>query len=210
GALGMAQLVAADAQVLGQLVVLGRPGELLRQLGAGPAQLQPQLLGGALDVHVPPLVPEVPLDLARDAGLGVGGEVAAEGRVEVVDGLEQTDVADLHQLFWGLGAVPVALGARPDQRFVPADEFLARGVPLLAVPRQRLDQLHELRVSYIGAVRGGGVAAGQDGGHGRSPAAVLVLTGRSWPWCGLLTMAGAATPGRRGTNIVRGARRGRR
>jgi len=141
------------------------PGELLGQLGAGPAQLQPQFLGGPLDVHVPPLVPEVPFDLAGDAGLRVGGEVAAEGRVEVVDGLEQADVTDLHQLLGRLGAVPVPLGAGSDQRLIPADELLAGRVPLLAVPRQRLDQLHEFRVTHVGAIRGPGAGAGKDGGH---------------------------------------------
>jgi len=125
GTLRVAQLVVADAEVLGQFVVLGRPGELLRQLGAGPAQLQPQFLGGPLDVHVPPLVTEVPLDLAGDARLRIRREVAAEGRVEIVDGLEQADVTDLHQLLGRLGAVPVALGAGPDQRLVPADKRLA-------------------------------------------------------------------------------------
>src|SRR5262249_24471498 len=99
----------------------------------------------------------------------------------------------------------VRLGARPAQRFVPADELLARGVPLLAVPRQRLDQLHELRVSYVGAARGGGVAAGQGGGQGRSPAAGLVLTARSGPGWEVLKRGGAAAPGARaGVGGVRG------
>src|SRR5262249_4652745 len=99
GALSVAHAVVADTQPLSQLRVLRCPGQLLGQLGAHPAQLEPQLLGRALDVHTPALVPEMPLDLAGDARLGVGRQVAAEVRIEVVDGFEQAYVPDLHQLF---------------------------------------------------------------------------------------------------------------
>src|SRR5215472_15889482 len=185
GALRVTQLVVADPQVLRQFVVLGGTGELVGQLGAGPAQLKPQLLSGALDVYVPPLVPEVPLDLPGDARLGVGGQVAAEGWVEVVDRLEQADVADLHQFLWRLRAVPVSLCARPDQRLVTSDELFASIAALLTVSRQRLNQLHQFGVAEAGGLADGGLWMRKNGGHWRSPAVFLVCTSRLCPWCGL-------------------------
>ena len=177
---------SADAQVLGQLGVAWASGPSCWVRSArGLADLQPQLLRRALDVHLPALVAEVPLDLAGDARLGVGGQAAADGRVEVVDGLQQADVADLHQLLGRLRAVPVPLGAGPDQRSVTADQHLAGGVALCAAPRQRLDQLHQFRVAEVGGLADGGLRAGKDGGHWRSPAAFLVCTFRSCPLCGV-------------------------
>lgn len=59
-------------------------------------------------LDLPPLIPEVPLYLPADARHRVGGQDLADVRVEVVDGLHQAHVADLHQVVGGLGAVEIA------------------------------------------------------------------------------------------------------
>jgi hypothetical protein len=90
-------------------------------------------------VDLPPLVPEVPLDLAADARLRVGGEAVADLGVVVVYRLEQADVPDLHEIFGWFGAAAVLPDARADQLLVPVHEDLADGGAQLAVPRQRPD-----------------------------------------------------------------------
>jgi hypothetical protein len=76
-------------------------------------------------VHLPPLVAEVPLDLAADARQGVGGQAAAVGGIVVVDRLEQADVAHLHQVLDRLGAAAVLAHARAHELLVPLDKELA-------------------------------------------------------------------------------------
>jgi hypothetical protein len=66
-------------------------------------------------VDLPALVAEVALELAADGGLGVGGEAVADLGVEPADGLEQPQVADLHEVIGGLRAGPVPVHARPHQ-----------------------------------------------------------------------------------------------
>src|SRR5690242_17831077 len=107
----------------------------------------------------------MPLDLAADAGLRVGGEAVADLRVVVVYRIEQADVPDLHEIFGWFGAAAVLPDARADQLLVPVHEDLADGGAQLAVPRQRPDlaqqsvvgQLLQLRtVPWVDAdVRGG-------------------------------------------------------
>ena len=90
-------------------------------------------------MDLPALVAEVPLDLAADARLGVGGEAVADLGVVVVDRLEQADVPDLHQVLGGLGAAAVLPDAGADQLLVAVHEDLAGGGAQLAVPWQRAD-----------------------------------------------------------------------
>jgi hypothetical protein len=100
----------------------------------------------------------MPLDLAADAWLRVGGQARANRRIVIVDRLEQAHVAGLHQVFRRLGAAPVLPDARPDQLLVPADHYLAGGRAQLAVTRLSADlgqqsaiiQLPQLR-AYSGA-----------------------------------------------------------
>src|SRR6202042_772889 len=124
---GVPDLVQADTQMLGDFRVRGRVAEILDEGGTGFAHPEQQFLHGPLDVDLPALVPEMPLDLPGDARLRVRGQVAAERRVEVVDRLEQPDVADLHQLFFRFRAVPVTARTRADQRTVAEDQSLAGG-----------------------------------------------------------------------------------
>ena len=71
---GLEQVVGADAEPFRELLVGGRPAERVGQLLGRLAQLEQQLLRGAPDVDLPPLVAEVPLDLAADAGRRVRGQ----------------------------------------------------------------------------------------------------------------------------------------
>jgi hypothetical protein len=61
------------------------------------------------------------------------------GWVEVVDRLQQAYVADLHELFVWLRAVPVSQHAGSDERLVAADQHLGRGVAAPVAAGQRLD-----------------------------------------------------------------------
>jgi hypothetical protein len=135
GLAGILHFFFGDAQPLGQLAVVGRPAELLGKLLVRAADGEQQFLRLPADAHVPPLVAEVPLDLTAHARLGVGRQPVAERGIEVVDGLEQAYVADLHQVLRGLGAVTVPADAGPDQPGVAVDEYLADDVALRSVRR---------------------------------------------------------------------------
>ncbi len=143
------------------LGVVGHVAQLLGQLPGRLADLQHELLYRALDVHLPALVAEMPLDLARDARLGVGGQAAADSGIEVVDRLQQADVPHLHQVLGRLGAALVPLHAGPHQVAVTADQQLAGRRPAAAGPRQGLDDAQELAVIEPGQV------AGHPARHGR-------------------------------------------
>src|SRR5215470_5013141 len=115
----------------------------------------------------------MPLDLAADAGLRVGGEAVADLGVVVVYRLEQADVPDLHEIFRRFGAAAVLPDARADQLLVAVHEYLAGGGAHLAVLRQPSDlgeqgvvgQLLQLRtVAWVDAgVRGGAEGRGVGG-----------------------------------------------
>src|SRR5215469_5185444 len=97
-------------------------------------------------MHLPALVTEMPLDLTADTRLRVGGQAAADRRIEVVDRLEQPDVPNLHQFFGRLRAVPVSQHAGLDQRLVSLDEDRAGRFPGPAALRLRSDQGQQLGV----------------------------------------------------------------
>src|SRR5690349_1820965 len=121
--------------MLGEFCVTRAPAELLSELADPLTHFQQPFLNRPLDMDLPPLVAEVPLDLAGDAGLRVSGQAAADTRVEVVDRLEQAHVADLHQVLVWLGAAPVTVGARADQAAVPPHQHLTGGGALGAAGR---------------------------------------------------------------------------
>ena len=151
---GLAQLVGADPQVPGQVGFGRGPAQVLGQLPGRLADLEHQLLHGARDVDLPPLVAEVPLDLAADARPRVGGQAAADGRVEVADRLQQADIPHLHQVLRRLRAVQVPPHAGPDQPAVAGHEQLARRRPPLAGRRQRPDDAQQRPVIQPGQVPG--------------------------------------------------------
>src|SRR6266700_350219 len=174
---GLLHVVPAHTQPFGQFGFLRRPAELLSEFLGGLTQLEQELLGGPADVDLPPLVPEVPLDLAADAGLRVGGEAVADLGVVVVYRLEQADVPDLHEILGRFGAAAVLPDARADQLLVAVHEDLADGGAQLAVLRQRPDlakqgvigQLLQLRaVPWMEAgIRGGAEGRRVGGGSCR-------------------------------------------
>jgi hypothetical protein len=118
-------------------------------------------------VDLPALVPEVPLDLADHARVGVRGQVAAEVRIEVVDRLEQADVADLHEFFRGLRAGLVLPDAGPHQPLVAADQGLAGPGPQGVPARPGADQPEQIlvieRAQFLAL--GGGLVCGQGNYH---------------------------------------------
>ena len=158
---------------------VGDVPEVLDQRGARLADLQQQFLHRPLDMDLPALVPEVALDLAGDARLGVGGQVPAECRVEVVDRLEQADVADLHQLFFRLRAVPVPAGARAHQRPVPQHQGLTRGGTPPGSGRQRVNDLEQFAV--ILRCRVDGRWRGREGGRSLHVYHLRILRAESVP-----------------------------
>ena len=92
-------------------------------------------------------VAEEALDLADDVGDGEGGELVLEGDVEAVDGLDQADRADLHDVVHLLGAAAEAARGVAHQRQVHLDERVARvlvvGGAFLQLPQPLEEQLRE-------------------------------------------------------------------
>ncbi len=150
----LAHLGLGEAKVAGQFGVAGQAAELLSELADPLAELEQPFLQRPLHVHLPALVPEVPLDLAGDARLGVRGQAPADLRVEVVDGLEQAHVPHLHKVLGGLRAAPVAVRTGPDQGPVPADQHLTGSRPLGAAPRLRPDHAEQFVVRALLQVAG--------------------------------------------------------
>jgi len=149
---GLAQRVAGDSQVPGE-VGLGRvPAQVLGQLPGFRADLKDQFLHRARDVDRPPLVPEVLLDLPADAGPREGRQAAAGGRVEVADRLQQPDVPHLDQVLGRLRAARVPPRARAHQVAVAADQQLTRRVTARAARRQRPCDRQQLLVPQPGQV----------------------------------------------------------
>src|SRR5258706_4443493 len=100
------QMGSAHSEVLGELGVSRGSRKPLRQVAPGFPDLKPQLLRGPADVHLPALVTEMTLDLARDARGGIGREALADVGIAVVDGLQQPDSGDLHPTFLRLRSIP--------------------------------------------------------------------------------------------------------
>ena len=132
--------------VPGHLGVGWRAAQILGQLAGRLAGFQYQFLHGPRDVDRPALVPEVPLDLAADAHLRVGGQVAADRGIETADRLHQPDITHLHQILDRLGTLPVPLHARAHQVAVTSDQQLTRRSARSAGPRQRPHHAQQLPV----------------------------------------------------------------
>jgi hypothetical protein len=142
--------MAADPQGSGQVGLGRRAPELLGKLPGRRTGLHHQLFDGPDDVKLPALVPEVPSNLAVNMRAGIGGQGAADGRIEVVDRRDQADVPHLHQVLGRLRTAPISLDAGPDQATVAADQQLARRYPPLAEARQRADDAQQLTVIQLG------------------------------------------------------------
>src|SRR4029450_9050794 len=96
-----------------------------------------QLLETTGHAHGPAAVAEVTLDLADDVRRRVGGQLDSAVEVEPVDRLDQTDRADLDEIFELLAAVRVAPRERADGRHVLLDQLLTScEVALLVIPAE--------------------------------------------------------------------------
>jgi hypothetical protein len=81
----------------------------------------------------------MPLDLTEDVRRCEGGKRHPARRIEAVDGLDESDRADLHEILDPLAAVRVAVSKRLDEREVRLDQALARGevTPFAVRPCER-------------------------------------------------------------------------
>src|SRR6476646_2594348 len=140
----------ADPQGSGQVGLARGAPELLSQLPGRRTGLHRELFDRPHDVKLPALVPEVPSNLAVNTRAGIGGQGAADGRIEVVDRRDQADVPHLHQVLSRLSTAPISLDAGPDQAAVAADQQLARRYPPLAKAWQRAGDVQQLTVIEVG------------------------------------------------------------
>ena len=119
--------------MLGHLAHLRRAAQLLRQRLGRAAHRERALLEVARHVQRPSLVAEVALQLAQDRGRGVARELRAAPGLEAVDGLDQAEARDLHEVVERLVGVRVAQRQVAGERQEPLAELLARGE--VAAPR---------------------------------------------------------------------------
>ena len=122
---GLDDPLLARVQALGEVGDRGRASEAAAQALALAADRRVQLLQVARHVHRPPVVAEVPADLAADVRLGEGPQLDAAREVEAVDRLQQADAADLHEVVQRLAAVGVAARDAAHERQHPLDQLLA-------------------------------------------------------------------------------------
>ena len=109
---------------------MGERAQLLVQVRRRGRHGGTDLLQAPRHPHHPPLVAEVPLDLADDRGRGVGGELQAAPGLEAVQGVDEADAADLDQIAERLAAAVEAARDVLDDRQVAAHELVAqRGPP---------------------------------------------------------------------------------
>ncbi|HRD60223.1 MAG TPA: hypothetical protein PL137_04900 [Nocardioides sp.] len=122
-----------------QKLVVGRlAAELLLEVRDAAADLPLPLLEPARRAHHPALVAEPPLHLAPDRRDGVGQQVGADGRVELVHRLHQPLVGGLVQIF---------------DRDAPASVAVGHGLCHAAVDQDHLVEQRLAALSIVGCVR---------------------------------------------------------
>ena len=84
-----------------------------------------KLLQTTRNAHAPALVAEVALDLAQNGGRSKRRKLKSTLGVKAIDGFQQTQVTDLHEVVEGLAAVLKFIGKKPYQVHVGHDELLA-------------------------------------------------------------------------------------
>jgi hypothetical protein len=132
-------LLVGDRQVLGELRHRRGPAELRGQLRGGLLDAQRELLQVARWSHGPRLVAEVALDLAEHRGHRERRERDAAVGVEAVDGLQQPEGGDLHDVLERLGLAPVAQRDLPREAHEALDELLTSTlVAVLLEPDEQL------------------------------------------------------------------------
>jgi hypothetical protein len=98
----------------------------------------------------PAPVSQVTLDLADDVRHGERRQVYAPSRLEAIDGLDQPDRPDLHQIFHVLTSMGEAVRERLDERQVRLDEsFAGRKVALRPVGAMQPRCLCARKTSFV-------------------------------------------------------------
>ncbi|MFK4547653.1 hypothetical protein RKD29_007249 [Streptomyces tendae] len=158
---GLDDLVLREAHQLRKLLGGGVAAQPAAQLLGGAGQLDAGLLETPGHVHRPRGVPEEPLDLPDDVRHGEGGELDLAGQLEPVDGLDQTDHADLDDVLHLLRAAAAEpAGREADQGHVHLDQRVA-GVLVLGsallqhrqLLEEQLRQLPRVPGRHLGRVR---------------------------------------------------------
>ena len=135
--LRLEDLVFAGPEVLGQLGDRRAAAELDRQLVARAIDGEIELLQAARHLDGPALVAKVSFDLADDRRRRIGRELDAAFQIEAIDGLEQSDRADLHQVVERLAAIRKPHREKSNQVEVHDDELVAQSL-VLGVRRFRV------------------------------------------------------------------------
>src|SRR5262249_60839085 len=99
---------------------------LLAERRDDAAQLEMQLLHAPGQAHRPPAVAEVAFQLAQDGRGRERRELEPAAGIEPLDGLEQADQRDLHEVVARLAAVREAGGEEVRERSVVPDELVAQ------------------------------------------------------------------------------------
>ena len=134
-----------------------RPAELPRQCLRLATHRERALLKVARDVQRPPLVAEVPLQLAQDGGCRKARELRAAIRVEAIDRFDQPEARHLEQVVKGLVRVDVTPRKIPRQRETSLHQLFPRcKVAGPVVADQKLSFELSSR-STVGASTGGGL-----------------------------------------------------
>src|SRR6202171_643897 len=94
-----------------------------------------ELLEAARETDGGALVSEVPLDLAGDSERRESREFESKVGVEALDGLDQSEVADLHYVVERLAAVLELAGEEVDEVVIGIDELLTDALFLGGIGR---------------------------------------------------------------------------
>ena len=124
GLAGLEHLLGGDADVLSDLGRGGRPAELAAQILGRALDADGHLLQVTRDAHGPAAVSEVTLELTEDRGHRERGKGRRAVRLEPVDGLQQSERRDLHEVVQRLPATLIAPRKLPREREEPLDERL--------------------------------------------------------------------------------------
>ncbi len=142
----LGHIVGRHTQPLGELRDSRLASELVFHLLVDSHHRCMELLEAARKADRRSLVPEVTLDLARHCQSREGRELKPEVGVEALDGFDETEVADLHDVVQGLAAVLELSGEEVHEIVIRIDELLADafllgrvgGLPVTAMERPQL------------------------------------------------------------------------
>ena len=100
------------------------------QLGPTGGERRLEFLRPPGHVYQPSGVAEIPLDLSENRRRRVGGKLQAAVGIEAINGLQQSDRADLHQVGHWLVATAEPAGEVLHERHVHLDELVSQHLAL--------------------------------------------------------------------------------